>query len=160
MPARRPRKADEDLSLKKASFDDAQRAFDRLKDGPNAGEVAAAEARVAAAEATLNLGRITSPITGTVTQAEPAAGDQVSTGGTAFRVDDLSDFLVDVEVSEVDINSVSLGQEVTLTFDAILGKSYHGQVVEVGRSREPAAGVVNFTVTVELTDPDEQVSRG
>ncbi len=153
-------KADEDLALKKAAYEDAQRAYDRLKDGPNSADVAAAEARVAAAQATLNLGRITVPFSGTVTQVDTAPGDQVSAGQTAFRVDDLSSFLVDVEVSEVDINSVSVGQEVTLTFDAILGKTYHGKVVEVGQAGNVDQGVVNFTVTVELTDADEQVKPG
>lgn len=153
-------KADEDLALKKAAYEDAQRAFDRVKDGPNSADVAAAQARVEAAQATLNLGRITVPFAGTVTQAEPVPGDQVSTGQTAFRVDDLSSFLVDVEVSEVDINSVSVGQEVTLTFDAILGTTYHGRVVEVGQAGIVDQGVVNFTVTVELTDADEQVKPG
>lgn len=153
-------KADEDLALKKASHDDAQRAYDRLKDGPNPSDVAAAEARVAAAQATLNLGRVTAPFAGTVTQVEAAPGDQVSAGQTAFRVDDLSSFLVDVEVSEVDINSVSLGQEVTMTFDAILGKTYNGKVVEVGQAGNLQSGVVDFTVTVQVTDADAQVKPG
>ncbi len=153
-------KADEDLALKKAAYEDAQRAFERLRDGPNSADVAAARARVEAAQATLNLGRITVPFAGTVTQAGPVPGDQVSAGQTAFRVDDLSSFLVDVEISEVDINSVSVGQEVTLTFDAILGKTYHGKVVEVGQAGIVDQGVVNFTVTVQLTDADDQVKPG
>ncbi|HEY5903182.1 MAG TPA: efflux RND transporter periplasmic adaptor subunit [Anaerolineales bacterium] len=153
-------KADEDLALKKAALDDAQRTYDRLKDGPNAAEVAGAEARVAAAQATLNMGRVAAPFAGTVTQVEAAPGDQVSAGQVAFRVDDLSDFLVDVQVSEVDINSVSLGQEVTLTFDAILGKTYHGKVVEVGQAGNADQGVVNFTVTVQVTDADQLVKPG
>jgi HlyD family secretion protein len=153
-------KADEDLALKKAKFDDAQREYDRLKDGPNAADVAAAEARVAAAQATLNMARISAPFAGVVTQADPAPGDQVSAGTVAFRVDDLSRFLVDVEISEVDINSVSLGQVVSLSFDAILGKTYTGKVVEVGQSGNTVAGVVSFTVTVELTDADKNVKPG
>lgn len=153
-------KADEDLALKKAAYEDAQREYDRLKDGPNSADVAAAEARVAAAQATVNLGRVAAPFAGTVTQADSAPGDQVSAGQTAFRVDDLSSFLVDVEVSEVDINSVSVGQEVTLTFDAILGQTYHGKVVEVGQAGNATQGVVNFTVTVEVTDADEKVKPG
>ncbi|HEY6074470.1 MAG TPA: efflux RND transporter periplasmic adaptor subunit, partial [Anaerolineales bacterium] len=144
-------KADEDLALKKAAYEDAQRTYDRVKDGPNSAEVAAAQARVAAAQATLNFGRVTVPFGGTVTQADAVPGDQVSPGTTAFRVDDLSNFLVDVEVSEVDINSVSVGQEVTLTFDAILGQTYHGKVVEVGQAGNLVQGVVSFTVTVQVT---------
>jgi HlyD family secretion protein len=152
-------KADEDLALKKAALEDAQRANDRIQDG-NSAEVAAAEARVAAAQAALNTARIIAPFTGTVTQAEPLPGDQVAAGDLAFRVDDLARLLVDVEISEVDINSVGVEQPVMLTFDAILGKEYSGQVVEVAQAGNTTEGVVNFTVTVELTDADEMVKPG
>ena len=87
-------------------------------------------------------------------------GDQVGAGDTAFRLDNLSSLLVDVKVSEVDINSVSIDQPVTLTFDAILGKEYHGEVVEVTQAGTADQGVVNFTVTVELTDADASVKPG
>lgn len=153
-------KADEDLALKKAKLEDIQREYDRLKAGPNSADVAAAQARVDAAQATLNMARVTAPFAGTITQADPLPGDKVTSGMTAFRVDDLSHFLVDVDISEVDINSVTVGQEVTLTFDAVLTKSYHGKVVEVGQAGNDVQGVVSFTVTVELTDADESVKPG
>ncbi|HJQ13111.1 MAG TPA: efflux RND transporter periplasmic adaptor subunit, partial [Anaerolineales bacterium] len=148
--------AENDLALKKAEFDEAQRTYDRLTSG-NKSEIAAAESRVEAAQATLNLARVISPFAGTVTEAHTLPGDQVSAGATAFRVDNLSSLLVDVMISEVDINSVSIGQPVTLTFDAILGKEYHGKVIEVSQAGTVDQGVVNFTVTVELTDADDAV---
>ena len=67
---------------------------------------------------------------------------------------------MDVKVSEVDINNVTIGQPVSLTFDAILGKEYHGEVIEVTQAGTVDAGVVNFTVTVELTDADAMVKPG
>ena len=151
--------AENDLALKKAEFEEAQRTYDRLTSG-NTVEIEAAQARVEAAQATLNLARVISPFAGTVTESQSLPGDQVSAGGTAFRVDDLSSLLVDVEVSEVDINSVSVGQPVTLTFDAILGRAYHGEVVEVAQAGTVDQGVVNFTITVELTDADAAVKPG
>ena len=81
-------------------------------------------------------------------------------GSIAFRIDDLSHLLVDLQVSEVDINTVAIGQSATLTFDAILGKEYHGEVVEVGQAGDTVQGVVSFVVTVELTDADELVKPG
>jgi HlyD family secretion protein len=78
----------------------------------------------------------------------------------AFRLDNLSSLLVDVELSEVDINRVAIGQPVTLTFDAILGKEYEGQVTKVAQAGTIVGGVVNFTVTVELIDADEFVKPG
>jgi HlyD family secretion protein len=95
-----------------------------------------------------------------VTESHVLPGDQVGAGATAFRLDNLSSLYVDVEVSEVDINSVVIGQSTTLSFDAILNKIYHGEVVEVAKVGNNVGGVVNFTVTVELTDADEFVKPG
>lgn len=155
-------KADEDLALAKAKLEDAQREYDRLKNGADAAELAAAQARVDAAQATLNLARIIAPFPGTVTESYPLPGDQVGAGATAFRIDNLENLYVDVEVSEVDINSVTVGQPVTLTFDAILEKEtpYNGKVVEVAQAGTAVQGVVSFKVTVELTDADELVKPG
>ncbi|MCX6059546.1 MAG: efflux RND transporter periplasmic adaptor subunit [Chloroflexi bacterium] len=152
--------ADENLALTEAQLKDARRTYERLKNGADSTEIAAAEARVAAAQSTLNLVFISTPFDGTVTQANPSVGDQISAGSVAFRVDDLSHLLLDLQVSEVDINSVFVGQNATLTFDAILGKQYAGKIVEVGQSGDTVQGVVSFTVTVELTDADELVKPG
>jgi HlyD family secretion protein len=151
--------AENDLALKQAEFEEAQRTYNRLTSG-NTAEIEAAQARVEAAQATLNLARVISPFAGTVTESHSLSGDQVSAGATAFRVDNLASLLVDVKVSEVDINNVSIGQPVTLTFDAILGKEYHGEVVDVTQAGTVDEGVVNFTVTVELTDADALVKPG
>ena len=152
-------KADEQLALAAAKLEDAQREFDRLSAG-NQVEIKAAQARVAAAQATLNLARITAPFSGIVTESYPLSGDQVSAGTKAFRLDDLSSLFVDVEVSEVDINSVALGQPAMLTFDAVLGRKYEGIVVEVAEVGNAAGGVVNFKVTVQLTNADDLVKPG
>jgi len=152
-------KADEDLALAQAKLDDAQREYDRLAGG-NLEAIAAAQVRVDAAQATLNLARLTAPFAGTVTESHPLPGDQVGAGATAFRLDNLTSLFVDVEVSEVDINSVSVGQSSTLSFDAILDKEYQGTVVQVAQAGTDVGGVVNFTVTVELTDADALVKPG
>jgi HlyD family secretion protein len=147
------------LSVALAQEADAQRTYDRLAGG-NLVEIESARARVDASQATLNLSRIVAPFPGIVTEALPLPGDQVSAGVTAYRLDNLSSLYVDVEVSEVDINSVSIGQPATLSFDAILNKEYHGKVVEVAKVGNNVGGVVNFTVTVELTDVDDFVKPG
>jgi HlyD family secretion protein len=152
-------KADEDLALAQAKLDDAQREYDRLTSG-NTAEIAAAQSRVDAAQATINLARVIAPFSGIVTESYPLPGDQVSAGATAYRIDNLSSLLVDVEVSEVDINSITIGQPATLSFDAILNRNYYGEVVEVASVGNNASGVVNFTVTVELTNADELVKPG
>ena len=153
-------KSDQDLALAQARYDDALRAWERVAEGPNKADIAAAQARVDAAQATLNMAQLSAPFEGTITEINLMPGDQVSTGTSAFRIDDFSSLLVDVELSEVDINSVSLGQTVSLSFDAILEKEYSGKVIEVGQIGADVQGVVNFTVTVELMDADELVRPG
>ncbi len=148
------------LALAEARLADAEREYERLRNGPDPDDIAAAEARVRAAEAALRAAQITAPFDGTVTIAVPLPGDLVSPGLTAFRIDDLSRLLVDVQLSEVDINAVEVGQPVTVTLDAALGHEYHGQVVQVARAGTVAAGTVNFAVTVELTDPDARIRPG
>ncbi len=152
--------ADAQLALAKAQLEDAQRAYDRVQGGPNSDDLSAAQARVDAAQAALGVAHITAPFSGTVTQAQPTSGDQVALGTQAFRLDDLSSLLVDVQVSEVDINSVSVGQPATITFDAVSGKTYNGTVTEVSQAGNTTSGEVDFTVTVKLTDADSQVKPG
>ena len=106
------------------------------------------------------MAQLTAPFEGTVTQIDVMPGDQVFAGTPGFRIDDFSSLIVDVELSEVDINNVNLGQTVSLSFDAILEKEYSGKVIEVGQVGNAVQGVVNFTVRVELTDADELVRPG
>jgi len=150
--------ADYDLAL--AKLDDAQRDWDRVKDGANADDISAAEAKVAAAEATVSLGWLEAPFAGTITQAYPKVGDQVTTGTPGFRIDDLSQLFVDLDISEVDINRVKIGQRADLTFDAISGKSYIGEVTEVASVGKDTGSGVDFTITLKIVDPDEQVRPG
>lgn len=149
-----------DSALLEAQLEDARRDFERLKDGPAADDIAAAEARVAAAQASLNQARLTAPFEATVTEVNNLPGDQAAPGVTAFRLDDLSRLLVDVQISEVDVNRIQTGQPVRLTFDAILNREYSGQVIEVAPVGTSVQGVVDFTVTVELTDADAAVRPG
>jgi len=148
------------LQVAQANLERARQDYDRWKDGPQPDEVAAAQARIDAAQATLDQAWIMSPFAGTITLVAPQPGDQVSPGGLAFRLDDLNTLLVDLAVSEIDINQIQVGQPVVMSFDAIRSTEYHGEVVEVDRVGASNQGVVDFSVTVELTDPDDQVKPG
>lgn len=148
------------LEVAEANLENATKDYQTYQQGPDPKDIQAAEARVAAAQATLNLAHLAAPFDGTLTEVSLKPGDQVSPNVTSFRLDDLSRLLVDVRVPEVDINQITLGQEVELTFDAITDKRYQGivsQVAEVGTSTQ---GVVEYIVTVELQDPDPNVRPG
>jgi len=152
--------AEAELAVAEAQLERAQKDYDNVVSGPSEQEFAAAEARVAAAEATINLATIEAPFDGVVTDAFPTEGDLVSSGVVAFQLDDFSRMLVDVELSEVDINRVEIGQMAVLTFDAAAEREYHGEVVSAALAGDVSEGAVNFRVTVELSDADEFVRPG
>lgn len=151
---------DANVALAQAQLAEAEREWERVKDGPDPDDVASAQARLAAAVATANMARITAPFSGTITAVEVKPGDQVGPGTVAFGLADFSHLLVEVEVSEVDINRVCVGQRVTLSLDAVPGRTYEGKVVEVGLAGVVVQGVVNFPVSVEILHADEQVRPG
>jgi len=149
-----------DLALLEAQLADAQREWQRVQDGPTVEDIAAAQARVTAAQATLDKAKIVAPFDGTITEVISKPNDQVTPGTPAFRLDDLSSLWVDVDVSEIDINRVEVGQPVILSFDAILAKEYNGQVVEVAPVGSSNQGIVDFKVRVEISDADADVRPG
>jgi multidrug efflux pump subunit AcrA (membrane-fusion protein) len=63
-------------------------------------------------------------------------------------------------VSEVDIDTVTVGQPVTLTFDALADKQYTGAITDIGAIGTVSGGVANFTVTLVMKDADQSVRPG
>ncbi len=143
-------RADAQVDVALAQLEDAKREVERLKGGVDPEEIAAAEARVAAIEATLSYKQLEAPFAGTVTQINAKVGDQVAPGTLSFRVDDSSRLLVDINVPEVDINQVEVDQPVKMSFDAILGDDFSGKVIEVARVGTVSPNGVDFRVTVEI----------
>ncbi|NIM96248.1 MAG: efflux RND transporter periplasmic adaptor subunit [Anaerolineales bacterium] len=151
---------DAEVALAKANLKKAMDDLAELESGPDQQDIAAAEARIAAAQANLNTAYIVAPFDGMITASEVMPGDQVSPGTPAFQLTDLSKLYVDVDVSEVDINEIEVGQSVVLTFDALLGEEYYGEVEDAALTGENVQGVVNFKVTVEFVEPTEEILPG
>jgi HlyD family secretion protein len=149
-----------DLAVLEASLADAQRELKRWQNGPNPDEVAAARARLTAAQAALSLPSMEAPFAGQITDLSVKAGDEVAPGSLAFRLDDTTHLLVDVLVSEVDVNRIQEGQTAELTLDGASGRSYHAVVTDVPAVGEDLQGVVSFPVQVEISDADEAIRPG
>jgi HlyD family secretion protein len=148
------------LKVAQSSLAKAQQDFEKWSQGPDPADQEALQARIDAALATLKQAWIEAPFSGIITQVNAKPGDLAVPSVNAFRIDDLSHLLLDVKVSEVDINNIQEGQDVKLTFDAILGKEYNGKVTEVSKVGSSTQGTVDFLVTVEVTDADENVRPG
>ena len=119
-----------------------------------------AQLAVQTAQENLNAAKLIAPFDGTVTQSNAVPSALVTAGTQAFRIDDLSNLVIDVQVVEVDINHVQIGQPATVTLDGIPNKTYNGKVLSIDLAGTSASSSVNFTVTVQLTDADAQVKPG
>ena len=148
------------LQVAKANLSDAQRVYNEVKDGPKETDVELAQDRINMVEAAAKMAHLDAPFDGTVTNVDVKVGDVVAPGTFAMRIDNLSALYVDLQVSEVDINHIQIGQPSVLTFDAVSGQTYNGEVTDIGRAGTTVAGVVNFPVTVQLSDADEKVKPG
>jgi HlyD family secretion protein len=148
------------MAVAQAKLDDAQRAYDLVKNGPTADQIAAAQAAVDAAQATLDQAQLLAPFGGTVTEVDIKTGDMVNSGTAAFRIDDLGSIYIDLQISEVDLASLKVGQQATLAFDAIASKEYAGEVISIGMVGTVSNGVVNYPVVVKITNPDSDIKPG
>lgn len=148
------------VMMAEAELEDAQREWKRVKDGPTQEDVDAAEAAVEAAQAVLDNVQLLAPFEGTITDVDISVGDLVSAGDAGFRIDDLSTILIDLSVSEVDLPSLEVGQPAIIVFDAISDQEYEGEVVEIGMVAISSQGVVNYPITVQVTNPDENIIAG
>jgi len=120
------------------------------------------QAQLAVQTAQENLASVTivAPFNGTITQSSAVPGQVVSNSTAAFRIDDLSNLVVTIQVVEIDVNNVKVGQPASITFDAIPNKTYTGKVIKVDMAAAAGSGTVNFNVSVQLTDADAQVKPG
>jgi len=146
--------------LAKAQLEDVQREWERVKDGQNGDDIEAAQARVTAAESVAGLAVINAPFDGTITSVYTNVGDEVNAGIKAFRLDDLSSYYIEVEIPEIDINRIEIGQEAEFTFDSILDKTYYGRVIEVAGAGSEEQGETNFIVKLIMTDSDQEILPG
>jgi HlyD family secretion protein len=109
---------------------------------------------------------IESPMNGLITQLNIEEGETVLVGtmnnpGTVLMtIADLSVIQAELEVDESDVVDLRLGQRANVRIDALVGRSYRGQITKIGssalRSANPFQTVTdpnpNFEVIVTLDD--------
>ncbi len=149
-----------ELEVAQANLANAWKNFEKYRNGPVPGDIEALKAKIAAAQATLNQAWIEAPFDGVITSSKPLPGDQVTASKAAFRIDDLSEMYIDVNISEVDIQQIKAGQPVTITFDALKGKTYQGEVSQVAMISSDSSSEVSFPVEIKVLNPDSEVRSG
>ena len=97
---------------------------------------------------------ITAPISGTIIEKDAKAGDAVKAGDTLCIVYDLSYLEMNINVDELQISSISVGQKVQITADAVPDKTYVGTVTRVSMKGASNGGTTTYPVTIRIDDTD------
>ena len=103
---------------------------------------------------TMNNYTITAPISGTIIEKDAKVGDAVKTGDTLCIVYDLSYLEMNINVDELQISSISVGQQVQITADAVPDKTYVGTVTRVSMKGASNGGTTTYPVTIRIDDTD------
>ena len=149
---------DAELHNASANLAQAEEDLAELRAGPDQQAVAAADARVRAAQAVVDQARLISPIDGTAMAINHRPGDSIVPGEVEIVIAGLSKLHVDTLVDELDIALLDLGQEVEITLDALPDLILSGQVA--GIDLVPAAGTAQYPVRVELEGSESGVRVG
>ncbi|TKJ36136.1 hypothetical protein CEE39_00385 [bacterium (candidate division B38) B3_B38] len=129
-------------------------------------EVAQARASLERVEDQLKKTTFTAPMSGIVSKLNAEEGETVITGtmnnpGTVIMtIADMSEVLSTVNVDETEINKVRLGQKAKVTVDAIEGKEYQGEVMDIATSATKEGDVSVFQVKIAMEDPDQNLKPG
>lgn len=157
-----------DIAAARSQLAQAEANLARLLEEPNAADVAAAQAAVDIAQigleqAQLNLAKasLIAPIVGIVSEVNVKQGEYPA-GQAAVILTDMSSYHIDVEVDEIDIGRIMLGQHVTIAIDAIPSEDFAGHVADISPSpvAGTSSGIVAYEVIIALESNDPMLMPG
>jgi len=124
------------VALAEARLAQAQREWEKVKDGPDPDQVALAKFQLAGAEASLALSKrnleasvIVAPMDGTILSVTAKVGDDVSTPFISMA--DLSQRYLTISLDATNIDKITLGYKVEVIFDALPNQIFMGHVIQI-----------------------------
>ncbi|MDR3571483.1 MAG: efflux RND transporter periplasmic adaptor subunit [Candidatus Pacebacteria bacterium] len=141
------------------SLQQLQKGADQLDIQSSQLSIQQQENALAQAEQQLANYTITAPISGTIANLALAIGDTVGSGTNAATLI-TNEQIAELSLNEVDAAKVQVGQNATLTFDAIPNLSLSGTVIDVSPLGTVSQGVVSYEVKIGFTTQDARVRAG
>ncbi|MFC1901109.1 HlyD family efflux transporter periplasmic adaptor subunit [Chloroflexota bacterium] len=132
------------------ALEDAQVALENAREDKEDAEENVEDAQSDLNEAKAKSPIIKAPFDGFITQVNVEGGDEVLRGTVAVQLANPDKFEADILVGELDILQVQLGSTATVEVDALSGLSLPAEVTHISPTASIQAGVVNYTVKVDI----------
>lgn len=154
----------------KISYNAASEEFDRIallyKEGAVSQQqyenvktqVDIARQNLASASNALGNYRISSPINGFVTSLTVSVGSVAAQGNPAFTISDTSQLEINTGVSEYLINSISIGDSVSVFLRTLSDEPFSGTIEAF--SPAPATGSLTYPITLSIDNSDGMIKAG
>lgn len=147
---------DGQLAVAQVKLNEAQEQWNRVQDGPDSKELQLAQAQLSKAKAQLAVTEqeqqyldLVAPSDGRVLSIDSAVGDRIGSG-SFLTLADVSHLLVQTNMDETDLPNLKVGQSATVTFDALPGQNFQGQIVSIDPSLANLRGASAVRVQVQL----------
>ncbi len=162
-----------EIAAARSDLTEVEASLARLQAGPGEAELAAAEAGLAQAELALQRAQnnledatLRAPFSGIVTAVRVSEGEMAS--GVAVELVDTASLQVALDVDEVDVGLLEVGQEATVTLEPWPDEVLQSEVVAIspvsnaGLQREAAlnSSIASFRVWLSLPETDLAIRPG
>lgn len=94
---------------------------------------------------------VVAPFDGVVAEVDVAPGDDVNANTVVLKLVDPAVFEVSASVDEIDVSQVQVGQEATVSLDALTDVELSGNVSSISSFANSQSGVVSYSVTILVT---------
>jgi len=156
------------LTAAQMALDDAQKTFDDTADGPDPDALALAQDNLDqaqrqkdAADASLDYVELTAPFAGKIVRMDLVEGALTGPGQLAAVLIDNSQWYVETnDLTEDEVVQVKIGQTVSVTFDALPGETFEGEVESISQYALEQYGDITYTVRIRMLEHNDQLRWG